>query len=144
MIEQTKSKQAPTKITKFSVPELEILTSNINTLMRARLMSKQDLIDQSGISFASIYNIGKPNKFNPTVETLSALARTFKVSIGDLFDPQLHVYDETALPPDYKRRSVYLTDFQWMQVKEWLENNKEYVRRYQHERSERLRNMAKK
>ncbi|MBU2102929.1 MAG: helix-turn-helix domain-containing protein [Candidatus Omnitrophica bacterium] len=63
-----------------------MLSSNIKRLRKQHHLSQEELAKKAGITYSTLIKIESGQNKNPTLETLTKIANTFKIKIDKLVD----------------------------------------------------------
>lgn len=108
----------------------EIFCNNVRKLLATKGWCYANLADncKGKLSKAYVNSFRDPNKINPTLDVLDAVAETFGISVLKLMDPNLEYNRvENDLPEGYVKKEVLLTKLEYSEVKDWEEVNKKKV-----------------
>lgn len=108
----------------------EIFCNNVRKLLATKGWCYANLADncKGKLSKAYVNSFRDPNKINPTLDVLDAVAETFGISVLKLMDPNLEYNRvENDLPDGYVKKEVLLTKLEYSEVKDWEEVNKKKV-----------------
>ena len=114
---------------------------NVRNLLMAKGMTYQKLCEIAGFSQSYTTLMKNPDKFNPTLDVIDALARALKVRPRDLINPRLNIDDLTGRPSNMHDYSVTLTDFQRMRIQPWLEANERRIKLFRLERARKYKEL---
>lgn len=113
-----------------------IICSNIKSLLIVKNLNYSDLCSIADLSPSYVTLLRDPDKFNPTLEVLSAVSEALKVSLVDLCDRHLDAAKYQALPEDMQHYDLILTRFQRFRIDSWLKMNEQKIKDYQKEKIE--------
>lgn len=108
----------------------DIFCNNVRKLLATKGWCYANLADncKGKLSKAYVNSFRDPNKINPTLDVLDAVAETFGISVLKLMDPNLEYNRvENDLPEGYVKKEVLLTKLEYSEVKDWEEVNKKKV-----------------
>ena len=119
----------------------EIFCNNVRKLLAVKGWCYANLADNAKgkLSKAYVNSFRDPQKVNPSLDVLDAVAETFGVSIQKLLDPNLEYNRvENGLPDGYVKKELILTELQLAEVEEWEKNNQEQIERIKRQKFQRL------